>query len=100
MKLFSFLIPIVFILFSCQSKHESLVSEIEDLISKEKYEKALALLQDRLSANRSTSEILSKINQTNLGYLLFPKIEPKLFGQKTKLYFSKIWLMITEIQLN
>lgn len=83
MKLFSFHIPIVALfLFSCQSKHESLVSEIEDLISKEKYEKAMVLLQDRLSANRPTSEILSK-NKPN---------QPRLFAlseDRTKIVWTE-----------
>lgn len=64
------IVPIGFILF-CQSKHDSLVIEIEDLISKEKYEKALVLLQDRLSSNKPTAEVLSK-NRPNQPRLLVP----------------------------
>ncbi|TGL39132.1 hypothetical protein [Leptospira perdikensis] len=82
MKLFFLLISAVLFLFSCQSKHESLVSEIEDLIAKEKYEKALVLLQDRLSANRPTSEILSK-NKPN---------QPRLFAlseDRTKIVWTE-----------
>jgi len=47
-------------LFSCRTEHENLISEIDELISKEKYEKALTLLRERLSATRSSAEILSK----------------------------------------
>ncbi|TGM29742.1 hypothetical protein EHQ71_13385 [Leptospira levettii] len=80
---FHFILILTLLNFSyCQSKHESLVSEIEDLISKEKYEKALVLLQDRLSANRSNAEILSK-NKPN---------QPRLFAlseDRTKIVWTE-----------
>ena len=80
---FFFIVFFLFISFNnCQTKHESLVSEIEDLISKEKYEKALVLLQDRLSAIRSNAEILSK-NKPN---------QPRLFAlseDRTKIVWTE-----------
>ncbi|ABZ95640.1 Hypothetical protein LBF_3171 [Leptospira biflexa serovar Patoc strain 'Patoc 1 (Ames)'] len=80
---FFFIVFVLFISFNnCQTKHESLVSEIEDLISKEKYEKALVLLQDRLSAIRSNAEILSK-NKPN---------QPRLFAlseDRTKIVWTE-----------
>ncbi|BDA80498.1 hypothetical protein LPTSP3_g34280 [Leptospira kobayashii] len=45
---------------SCKSEHENLVADIDDLIAREKYEKALSLLEERLSANRNSAEVLSK----------------------------------------
>ncbi len=47
-------------LISCKTEHENLISEIDELIVKEKYEKALTLLRERLSGKRNSSEILSK----------------------------------------
>ncbi|TGM02218.1 hypothetical protein [Leptospira jelokensis] len=82
MKFFFFIILTLFTLSHCQSKHESLVSEIEDLIAKEKFEKALVLLQDRLSSNRSSAEILSK-NKPN---------QPRLFAvseDRTKIVWTE-----------
>ncbi|MDZ4724992.1 MAG: hypothetical protein SH817_02460 [Leptospira sp.] len=56
------ILVLTFLIFltNCKTEHENLVSEIEDLISREKYEKALILISERLSATRSTAEILSK----------------------------------------
>jgi hypothetical protein len=48
------------LLLQCRTEHESLVSEIEELISREKYEKALTLIRERLSTTRSSAELLSK----------------------------------------
>ncbi|XDD42620.1 hypothetical protein AB3N58_15220 [Leptospira sp. WS60.C2] len=80
---FIFILLVSLLTFSqCQSKHESLVSEIEDLIAKEKYEKALVLLQDRLSSNRTNAEILSK-NKPN---------QPRLFAlseDRTKIVWTE-----------
>lgn len=73
----------------CQSQHESLIEEIEDLIQKEKYEKALALLYDRLSANRPNAEILSK-NKPNLPRLLVVSEDrTKVVWTENKTLFAK-----------
>jgi len=51
---------LILLFFSCKTEHENLISEIDELIGKEKYEKALSLLKERLSMNRNSAESLSK----------------------------------------
>ncbi len=56
----SFLLFLILLTLNCRTKHENLVSEIDELIAKEKYEKALNIIHERLATNRSSAEVLSK----------------------------------------
>ncbi|WP_210416377.1 hypothetical protein [Leptospira idonii] len=76
-------------LVSCQSEHESLISEIDELIAKEKYEKALTLLQDRLSGNRNSAEVLSKSKPNQPRLLQVSEDRTKIVWTENKTLFFK-----------
>ncbi|MDF3820701.1 hypothetical protein P3G55_12360 [Leptospira sp. 96542] len=85
---FRFLFISIFFV-SCQSRHESLVSEIEELIQKEKYEKALSLLQDRLASNKPTAEVLSKNRPNQPRLFSLSEDRTKIIWTENKTLFSK-----------
>lgn len=65
------------------------MNEIEELIAKEKYEKALVLLQDRLSSNKPTAEILSKNRPNQPRLFISSEDRTKIIWTENKTLFYK-----------
>ncbi|WP_244594441.1 hypothetical protein [Leptospira ryugenii] len=72
--------------------------EIEELISKEKYEKALDLLKERLSENRPSAEIISKSKPNQPRIFQMSEDRRKIVWTENKTVFYKD--LITDTQKN
>jgi len=84
-----FFLILISSLIDCRSKHESLISELDELISREKYEKALTLIQERLSANRSSAEVISKSKPNQPRLLQLSEDRTKVVWTENKTIFYK-----------